>query len=353
VRENRKASRFVANPRSILVIQTAFLGDVVLTLPLVQITKRAFPSAQIDFLTIPRTASVLSNHPAIAEVIEFDKRGKDRGIGGILRMARDLRRRQYDVALIPHRSMRSAAVASLAKIPTRIGFNRSAGKLLLTDVVLYRKGVHEIERNIDLLKPFGVSRDGKELPSLYPSASDSAVVDALLKELGYYGSSMIAVAPGTVWNTKRWPQERFSELVRRLARQKIPVVLIGGAEDVQMCREISGDNDHVRSVAGRLSFLQSAELIRRSSALVCNDSAPMHLAAAMRTPVVAIFGATVPEFGFAPYGENDVVVETKGLECRPCSIHGGEKCPITTFVCMRDISAEAVYLQTVRTMRTG
>jgi heptosyltransferase-2 len=122
------------------------------------------------------------------------------------------------------------------------------------------------------------------------------------------------------------------------------VLLVGSREDEELCREICAmtQTNKVVNAAGKLSLLQSAELIRHCRVLISNDSAPMHLAVAVGTPVVAIFGATVPEFGFAPRGPHDIVIETKGLKCRPCSIHGGKKCPIKTFECMMAITPEIV-----------
>lgn len=347
----------MVDPQKILVVQTAFSGDVILTLPLVQVAKKVFPEARIDVVCVPRTAPVLHNHPVITNIIEFDKRGKDTGIGGLRRLSHRLKQERYDVALIPHRSLRSALLATLAKIPVRIGYDISAGAWFFTKRVHYKREDHEIERNIALLTALNVRWNERELPELYPSDADRRIVDALLRDIpAEKRSSVVAIAPGTVWYTKRWLKERFAELACRLVDDGVTVVLIGGNEDRQLCEEIrrmellsrlqrssAGNPADIINTAGKLSFLQSAELLRRCRLLVCNDSAPMHLAVAMRTPVVAIFGPTVPEFGFAPYGEHDVVVETKGLECRPCSIHGGRKCPIRTFVCMKDITAERVY----------
>ena len=155
---------------------------------------------------------------------------------------------------------------------------------------------------------------------------------------------MIAIAPGTVWNTKRWPSDRFAALAEKLVTRGARVVVVGGQDDSGLLTPYlsPGSIPRVAVAAGHLTILQSAELIRRCRVLVCNDSAPMHLAVAVRTPVVALFGATIPEFGFAPTGEHDIVLETKGLPCRPCSIHGGDVCPVKTFVCMMDIPVERV-----------
>jgi heptosyltransferase-2 len=212
--------------------------------------------------------------------------------------------------------------------------------------VAYEQRLHEVDRNLQLLRPLGITPDGKESPHLFPSSEDRLVVDRFLALNKISDSQqLIGIAPGTVWNTKRWHIEGFIKLSQRLAADGFHIVLIGGPEDAARCRDICSNVGArgVTSSAGFFTLLQSAEMIRRCRLLVSNDSAPMHLAVGMQTPVVAIFGATIPEFGFAPYGRYDVVIETNGLPCRPCSIHGGDRCPITTFDCMVRISAEDVY----------
>jgi lipopolysaccharide heptosyltransferase II len=337
----------VTSAQRILLFQTAFIGDVILMLPLAQALRRTFPDAWIAAVAIPASAGVLANHPAINEVLVFDKRGAHRGYHGIRSMAGTLRAKAFEVALIPHRSLRSALVCSHAGIPRRVGFDRSAGRFLLTERVRYDAGAHEITRDLALAAPLGVTPETRELPSLYPGASDVALVDALLQDWrrrGGSGGKFVAVAPGSVWNTKRWPAERFTAVIGGLASRGCSVVLLGGREDAPLCSEISRTvgEKNVLNAAGRLSLLQSAELIRRCSVTLSNDSAPMHMAVAMRVPVVAIFGATVPAFGFAPTGPNDVVLETLGLSCRPCGIHGGKRCPVGTFECMLAIEPDRV-----------
>jgi heptosyltransferase II len=336
--------------KKILVLQTAFLGDVVLTLPLVQVLKKNYPKAQVDMIVIPKVSGLLANHPDLNEVLVFDKREKDSGVIGMFRLAGILRKRNYDVAFVPHRSLRSALVVFLARIPQRIGFHKSAGKFLLNKIVQYNSSIHEIERNLFLLKGIGEEVKGKEFPQLYPSQIDKEVVDELLlSENITSGKIMIGISPGTVWNTKRWLEERFIELTKKLVDVGYRVAFVGGDEDAELCNRIKNSSSagNVFSAAGKLTILQSAELIRRCSVLVCNDSAPMHLAVAMKTPVVAIFGATVPEFGFAPYGTQDVVIGIEGLRCRPCSIHGGDKCPIKTFDCMKNIPSDEVFSKVI------
>lgn len=325
----------------ILVIQTAFIGDVILTLPLVQALKDFFAQSAIDIVVVPRSAEVCAHHPAISNIIRFDKGGSAGGIGGMIRMARDLRKTGYDLAIVPHRSLRSAMLAFLAGIPLRVGFNRSAGRFLFTSTVRYDSEAHEIERNLSLLEAYGIETPARILPHVYPGPAEKDIVDRLLPK---EGSPFVAIAPGTVWNTKRWLKERFAALAGMLLAEGKKVVLIGGGDDAKLCEEIAAliGAGKVVNTAGKLSLLGSAELLRRCALLVCNDSAPLHLAVAVGTPVVAIFGATVPEFGFSPAGVHDEVVEVRGLSCRPCSSHGGDECPIKTFDCMVNITPERV-----------
>ena len=336
-------------PTKILVFQTAFIGDVVLTLPLVQVLHEYFPEAHIDFVAIPTGASVLAHHPAIHEVITYDKKGKDSGLSGILSLAGALRRRAYDVAVVPHRSLRSAVVVWRSGIPRRIGFATSAGWFLFTDALPYAKQDHEVCRDLSLLTVLGIEPPAHVLPTLYPGREDQEFVDSIIGEymahLSSRGRHMIAIAPGSVWNTKRWLKDHFIALIRLLVNEGFGIVLLGSKDDEGLCGEIqrAATGSSVANVAGRLTLLQSAEVIRRCSLLVSNDSAPMHLAVSVRTPVVAIYGPTVPRFGFAPLGPYDQIVEKEGLSCRPCSSHGGQTCPIKTFECMKLIGPQHVY----------
>jgi heptosyltransferase-2 len=336
-------------PRSIAVVQTAFAGDVILTLPLLQLLHERFPECAITAVTVPATEELLANHPSVGRVVVYDKRGAHRSPRGLLQVASTLRLSGIDAAVIPHRSVRSALLCRLAGIPVRIGFDTSPGRALLTHRERYVASDHEIERNCALALPLGIPRGPMRFPRLYPSASDRIVVDAFIRKCfgGVSVSQMpptIALAPGSVWKTKRWPESSFLSLIRFLLDERLHVLLIGGAGDRDLCARLaeSAQDPALADASGRFSLLESADLIARCAALVSNDSAPVHLAVAVGTPVVAIFGPTLPSFGFAPRGPRDRVVETAGLRCRPCSVHGGKKCPTGTFDCMKEISAVRV-----------
>jgi heptosyltransferase-2 len=328
---------------SSLVIQTSFLGDTVLTTPLLTQLAHRGP---VDVVTTPAAAGLLAHHPAVRRVLAYDKRGKDRGIHGFLALARVLRREKYDVAFLAQGSWRSAALALFARIPSRVGFSTSAGRLLYNKRVTYRNELHHAARLLMLARPNGREPSNDELrPSLHPGDAERAAVDAL-PGMNAGGLPLVAMAPGSVWGTKRWAY--YPALARELAGEA-RVVIIGGKEDAELAAAIVDAMPNAIDATGRLSLLASAELIRRCAAIVTNDSAPLHLASAMSTPTAAVFGPTVPAFGFGPLAPKAIVVEHHALACRPCDRHGPRECPLGHFRCMLDLEAAGVAAQ-VRTL---
>ena len=333
---------------STLVIQTSFLGDTVLTTPLLaQLANRG----PVDVVTTPASAALLANHPAVRSVIVYDKRGADRGVRGVLRLARRLRRTGYDLALLAQGSWRSAMLALLARIPERVGFASSAGRLLYSKRVPYRDDLHHAARLLMLARPNGREPSAEELrPSLAPGDKESEAVDALLARNGVAaGERLVAVAPGSVWGPKRWPY--FPELAQLLAPHA-RVVVIGSREDAPLADAISAAEPTAVNAAGELTLLAAAQLIGRCGVVVTNDSAPLHLASAMGTPTVAIFGPTVPDFGFGPLSPRASVVGVDTLPCRPCDRHGPQRCPLGHHRCMRDISPALVAERTLTLLQT-
>jgi heptosyltransferase II len=321
-----------------LVIQTAFLGDVVLTTPLLEALAAAH--GPVDVVTTPAAAPLVETHPAVRRVIAYDKRGKDRGLVRLVRLARALGAEHYEAAYLPHRSLRSAALAWLAGIPQRVGFD-DGWPLLYTEVRRRPRAGHEIDRLLTLL---GHARPAAAVPTLVTTPEDRAATDALLGEHGI-AAPFVALAPGSIWGSKRWPY--YAELAQRLA-QRAAIVTVGGPEDAPLAEEIgkavtaSGARWRAVNACGKLTLRQAAELLRRAAVLVTNDSAPLHFVQAVRTPTVAIFGPTVPAFGFAPRGPRDRVVDVGALPCRPCSAHGPPSCPLGHHRCMRSLTVDAV-----------
>ena len=323
---------------SSVVIQTSFLGDTILTTPLLAQVARRGP---VDVVTTPAAASVLTEHPAVRSVIVYDKRGAHAGLYGLTTLAARLRAARYDTAFLAQGSLRSAALAFLARVPERIGFSTSAGRWLYTTRVPYRDDLHHAARLLLLSRPNGREPTAEETrPSLAPGIAERKLVDELLRRAGVAeGERLIALAPGSVWATKRWPYYR--ELAEQLTDAG-RIVIVGGPDDSPLAATIRAAVPGAVDATGVLPLLGSAELIGRSAVIVTNDSSPLHLASAMGTPTVAIFGPTVPDFGFGPLAPSSVVVGHETLTCRPCHRHGPRRCPLGHFRCMRELTADAV-----------
>lgn len=331
--------------QKILILQTAFIGDVILTIPLIRVVSDQFPQAEIHFMTIPASKELIETLPWVHKLWIFDKRGENSGIVQLLKYSRRLKSEKYDLTLIPHRSLRSAILVYLAGIRQRIGFDRSTGKLLFTDRVVYVENRHEIERNISLIEPIGKYPTEIPLPQIKSTNLDRENVSNWLKSIKMLKEKpYVCFAPGSVWPTKRWPGDHWQRLAEHFNEKGIPVILIGSEQDQYLATEIIKSSDHkIYNAMGIFSIRQSAELIRRSSLLISNDSAPAHMGIAVETPVITIFGSTVPAFGFYPYGKKNKTFEMPDLECRPCTDHGRFKCPLGHFKCMQDISPQQVF----------
>ena len=322
---------------SSLVIQTSFLGDTVLTTPLIAELSRRGP---VDVVTTPASAKLLANNPHIRSVIPFDKRGVDGGVFGFLKMARKLRGFGYGSAYLAQGSMRSAALAMAAGVSRRVGFAGHAGKMLYTEKVEYREDLHHSTRLLRLAVPDAAQETPR--PRLYPGIPERGAVDRFLAlhDVHDEGLPLVALAPASIWGTKRWPY--YGELARELAG-KARIVVVGSADDMALAEEICrAAGETSMNAAGALSLLGSAELIRRCNLLVTNDSAPQHLASAVDTPTITIFGPTVPTFGFGPLARHSETVGNADLACRPCHKHGPQRCPLTHWRCMRDLAPSAI-----------
>jgi heptosyltransferase II len=325
----------------ILIIQTAYIGDVVLVTPLLSAIKRHFPNSRVHVLVIPESVNVLENNPHVDRIVTYDKRGKQKGLYGLWAMARLLGAFHYGIVFAPHRSLRTALLSRSTGAPLRIGFDKNSGRWCYTHRIHYEPLWHEIDRNLSLLSALGISCTS-EPPQIYPDEQDRDNVDQMTA-LVESKRTWVALAPGSVWPTKRWPEADYKSLAGLLANSGHIVFLLGGQTDQELCRRLSaGASQNIIDTSGRLSLRSSAELLRRCKLLVTNDSAPMHLASAMATTTIALFGPTIPAFGFGPYGNLSHVLELD-LACRPCSTHGGITCPIKTHDCLRLISAQAVY----------
>ncbi|MFH1784225.1 MAG: lipopolysaccharide heptosyltransferase II [bacterium] len=333
------------NITRILIIQTAFLGDVVLTIPLIVSVKKKFPESFLAVMAIPSTKDVLEAHPAIDELIVFDKKGSEKGLFAFIKLIKKIKSKDFDIAILPHRSFKSALMVWLAQIPRRLGFDRSQGSIFLNELVAYDVKKHDLERNLDLAKEIDATTSDKEI-FINTDKEDWLVVEDILKAEGISSTDVvIGISPGSVWPTKRWLAKRFALLSDRIIKELgAKVVVFGGPKDVMQVEQVmTAMKEKALNLSGRLSLKQLAAFIKRCRVFVTNDSGPMHIAVAGKVPVVAIFGPTTRELGFYPYGDGNTVIE-KNLDCRPCGLHGGRKCKKQTFDCMELITVSEVFI---------
>ncbi len=325
-----------------LIVQTAFIGDVVLATPLVEKLRRFFPEAEIDFLLRQGNEKLLAGHPQVRRVWIWDK--KREKYRGLLRLAGELRRERYDWVVNCQRFAASGLLTVLAGARRTVGFDKNPLSRLFSRRVSHRFGtaerpVHEVERNLALIEHL---TDGAfQPPRLYPAAADLEKVRRLAGPLPY-----VCIAPTSVWFTKQFPEHKWVELIGRLPAG-CQVFLLGGKDDSEACDRIrsAAGRDTVTNLSGQLSFLESAALMQGAALNYANDSAPIHIASAVDAPIAAVFCSTIPAFGFTPLSGRSVVVEASvPLACRPCSLHGRRACPLGHFACAESISAESIPL---------
>jgi len=318
----------------ILVVQSGFLGDVVLTTPLIAGLRRRVPTAEITMLVTPAARPLVAHHPGLDSVVVDDKRGDGRGVGGLWRLAAALRRQRFTVALAAHKSVRTALALRAAGIPRRVGFASAPGARLYTERVPRPVARHDRDRLLELLRPFGGHDDEPCAPWVALDAVTRAQAELALAPALATGRPLAAICPGAAWRTKRWPAEAYGALVRDLERGGFTCVLLGAPDERGITAQVhAAAEGRGLDLAGTTDMGVTAAVLARAAVVVTNDSAPMHVASALGVPQVAIFCATVPAQGYGPLGTRAVVVE-KDLACRPCGRHGGDRCPRGTDDCM-------------------
>ncbi len=336
----------------ILIIQTAFLGDVILTIPLVQNVKQLIPNAEIDFMCIPQTEAVLKNNPAVRELIVYNKRGKKK-VSGFFKILSKIKKNKYDIIICPHRSLRSALITHFTGVNLRIGFDKNSLSNLLTERVVYNKNAHEIERNLDLVRAIpGIKFDENNKllkPELFPSDEDRKYIEQILSAPHFHppetgNHSSVSFAPCSKWFTKQLPENKSVEIIRELIKHGYSVILIGGNEDTAYCNELDNkvSDQSLLNLCGKLTPLQSKTAVESSRCLISVDSAAAHIGASTDTPIIQIYGSTVTAFGFYPLTSRNVIIENNSLTCRPCTNHGRETCPLKHFKCLVDIDVKKI-----------
>lgn len=329
-----------SRPLRVLVVQTAFLGDVVLTTPLFRALRRVCPGAHLAALVTPAAAPLLQCDPNLDAVLTYGKKCGE----SFFDVLRKVKTGHYQALVAPHRSHRTALLALLSRVPLRVGFADAAFPLAYHRRVPRPVGLHEVDRNLALLRGLGAEPEpgDRVLCAGYSPAEVGQVEEVLARAGVGEGERLVGLAPGSVWATKRWPPEGFGAVGRALSARGYRVVTLGGPDDVAVaegvCREVG---PRAVQAAGTTPLKALAAWMDRLDLLVTNDSAPLHVAAARGVPTVAVFGATTPELGFGPFHAASRVVQVD-LECRPCGPHGGDRCARGHFRCMGDLDPERV-----------
>lgn len=317
--------------KQILIVQTAFIGDVILATGLIEKMHRFYPEAAIDFALRKGNESLLKNHPKLREVHIWDKKGGK--YKNLFHLIRKVRRQQYDLVVNVQRFANSGLLTALSGAREKIGFDKNPFSWAFTTKVSHRieEGIHEVERNNDLIKHL---TDGKaHAPVLYPTDEDFARIKP------YTETPYICMAPASVWFTKQFPKEQWISLISGLPHTG-NIYLLGAPGDLNLCDEIiqASGKSGVHNLCGKIGLLQSAALMKSAIINYVNDSAPMHLASSVNANTCAIYCSTVPDFGFGPLSDFADIVEVKEkLDCRPCGLHGYKACPKGHFKCGLDI----------------
>lgn len=308
----------------ILIIQTAFIGDVVLSTAVAEKLHLHFPEAAIDYCVRQGHESLFDHHPFVRRVYLLDK---SRKLTCMVNLIRQFRGVKYDLVVNLHRFLSSGLLTCSAGAHQTVGFRKNPLSLCFSERRSHVfDGRHEVDRNLRLIESF---TDGaRVLPRLYVSHLKATIEQQ-------FGSGYVVIAPGSVWATKKVPLDKWVELIKKqLSGQK--VYLVGSKVDGQDAEYIKrrAGSEEVVNVAGKMTLLEAVALMKGATMNYVNDSAPLHFASAVNAPVTAVFCSTIPSFGFTPLSDQSVVIETsENLPCRPCGLHGKAKCPKGHFKC--------------------
>jgi len=324
----------LAEQARILIIQTAFIGDVILATSLIEKLQHHYPNAQIDFLLRKGNEALLKKHPFVHQVLVWDKQKK---LSDWWRLFRFVRRQKYDLLVNLQRFFLMGKLTAFSRAKYKVGFAKNPLSFLFSKKVAHQFGttqkpIHEIERNQALIAPW--TDEEAALPKLYlPTPKQE------------WAQPYVCMAPASVWATKRMPKEKWVALINKIPSDVL-ILLIGGPADKDWCQAIIDQSEGAdcTNMAGQLNLLESAAVMQKAVMNYVNDSAPLHLCSAVNAPVVAAFCSTVPAFGFTPLSAEKYIIQThKKLACRPCGLHGKKACPEGHFECGKTIKVADLY----------
>jgi len=331
----------VDTPDKILVIRLSSIGDILLSTPFIRQLRKKFKNSQIDFVVKDKFKDLLKNNPHIdnLHILRLDTANALKNLKG------KLQKISYDVIFDLHNNLRSNYLRHIG--PKRV-LSINKNKFKQTMLVYLKKNYYNTiipipRRYLNVAKSYDVIDDNKGLELYWEEesviAAENKIKEAGLKETSPY----LCLAPGAGFFTKRWPIDNFLGLIQLVNKElNIPIVILGGDGDRETGKYLEQQNS-VYNFTGKLPLLETASILEKGLALVSNDTGLMHMATAVKTPVLAIFGSTVREFGFFPFRSQSFVLENRDLSCRPCTHIGRNKCPKSHFKCMIDISTEQVF----------
>lgn len=312
----------------ILIIQTASIGDVILATPVLEKLHFHFPKAMLDVLIKKGNEELFLGHPFINQLWIWDKRKEK--YKNLYRLFKEIRSARYDAVINLQRFASSGFLTAFSGAGLTVGFNKNPLSFLFNKRIKHtigKEALHEADRNQKLLFSF---TDEHCFPvKLYPTQKNFARMSQ------YKTQAYITISPASLWYTKQFPKEKWIKFVEKI-NPSVIIYFLGSEKDIELCDEINKISGHKNTLnlAGKLSLLDSAALMKDAQMNFMNDSAPMHLASAVNAATTAIFCSTVPEFGFGPLADNSAIVETsEKLDCRPCGLHGFDQCPEKHFKC--------------------
>lgn len=330
-------------PKRILIARTDRLGDVILSTPVIKNIRKTYPSSHIAFLCRPYTKEVLEGNPHLNQVIIYDKYGRQKKFLSTLAFAFRLRKKRFDLAIILHPTNRAHILTFFAGIPQRVGWDKKMG-FLLTDKLTHKKSQgqkHEIEYNFDLLKYLNIPVKNKELYFPLKEKSLEKIITILKEKNIKKKDKLIVIHPSASCPSKRWPQENFIKLIKKFKKKEgIKIAAISAPDQIQFVQQIIKEKEII-NLCGKLSISEVAALLKKASLFISCDSGPVHIAAALNTPVISIFGRNQPSLSpkrWAPSSKNSHFLH-KNTDCDPCLAHNCQK----NFKCLAAITPLEVY----------
>jgi heptosyltransferase-2 len=326
----------------ILFIQTAFIGDAILSLPAIQKLKEIYIDCEIDVLCIPESKEIYVSSSFVSNAIVLDKKRTHKSILKTYKFVKELRKNNYTKIYSSHRSFRTAFIVLLLQVEESYGFDNASLVHVYKNLIKYSFSKHEVQRNLDLAGYKYDEQNWKIIPEINSNEDVKNKIKNFI-DSNSLQSGFIAIAPGSIWETKKYPIESYKFIIDYLLNKKNKVVLIGGEKDMQLCSSLTTQfSSGIINTSGLFSITESIELLRYSKLLLSNDSAPTHFGVCADIKVLTIYCSTIPQFGFYPYNKNSSFITYNDLHCKPCGIHGYDKCPIKTFDCAKKISHQQI-----------